>query len=182
MKYQTKRFIAYLNILNVKIDSSKFEDRIKAQKLAYIIQSLIGKPLYEDFNFYIKGPYSPELAKEYFNFKDEFIEGKTNFKLIGEDKDKIEKASLLLNNLSLTELEIIGSLIYLLNKGFDENQAEAKLKELKQYLKWDDIWRGMNIVKKLFLTERLRKELMSSLENEISDWDRISDESLKKFE
>ena len=67
MREQTKKFIAYLNLLGVKIDSRSFADRIKAQKLAYILQKLTGKQLYDDFNFYVRGPYSHELAVEYFN-------------------------------------------------------------------------------------------------------------------
>ena len=182
MKTQTKKFIAYLNLLEVKIDSDKFEYRIKAQKLAYIIQKLVGKPLYGDFNFYIRGPYSRELAKEYFNYKDDFVKGRSDLELTNEEKDEIKQALPLLKELSQKELEIVASLLYLKEKGFDENHAEIKLKELKPHLKPEEIWRGSNMIKKLFLTEKLRAIIMNSLEKETEEWDSISDESLRKFE
>jgi len=65
MKEQTEELIAYLNLLGIRINNDSFESRMKAQKLAYIIQSLLGKHLYS-FNFYVRGPYSPDLARDYF--------------------------------------------------------------------------------------------------------------------
>ncbi len=183
MKNQTKKFIAYLNLLDVKIDSNKFEYRIKAQKLAYIIQKLIGTPLYRDFNFYIRGPYSRELAKEYFELKEDFEKGRSDsVELTKEEKEDIKHALPLLKGLSQKELEIVASLLYLQDKGLDENHAEIKLNELKPHLKLEEIWRGSNIIKKLFLTEKLRAAIMSSLEKETEEWDSISNEGLQNFE
>jgi uncharacterized protein YwgA len=181
MKTQTEKFIAYLNLLDVKIDSDKFEYRIKAQKLAYIIQKLVGKTMYSDFSFYIRGPYSRELAKEYFDYKEDFVKGRSDSELTNEEKERIKQAMPLLKELSQRELEIVASLLYLKEKGFDENQAEIKLKELKPHLKPEEIWRGSNTIKKLFLTEKLRATIMSSFEKETEEWDSISNESLQKF-
>ncbi len=182
MKIQTKKFISYLNLLDVRIDSDKFECRIKAQKLAYILQKFIGKTLYDDFNFYMRGPYSRELAKEYFNHKEDFAKGRSNLELTKEEKEEIKRAVPLLKELNQMELEIVASLLYLKDTGFDENQAEIKLKDLKPHLKIEDIWRGTNTIKKLLLTEKLRDAIMGSLIEEMKDWDSISNESLKKFE
>ena len=182
MKNQTKKLIAYLNLLDVKIDSDRFEYRIKAQKLTYILQKLTGKTLYSDFSFYIRGPYSRELAKEYFDYKNNFKEGKTEVELTIEENKEIKQAVPLLKSLTQMELEIVASLLYLEERGLDENHAETKLNELKPHLKLEDIWRGSNIIKKLFLTEKLKVAIMSSLEKEIEKWDRISNESLQKFE
>ncbi len=182
MKNETKKFIAYLNLLDVKIDSDKFEYRIKAQKLAYIIQKLIGKTLYADFNFYIRGPYSRELAKEYFDYKDDFANVRNATQLSKEETDELKQAIPILRELNQRELEIIASLLWLKDKGLDENQAENKLHELKPHLKLEDIWTGSNTIKKLFLTEKLRVAIMNSLEKETEEWDSISNEGLRKFE
>ena len=182
MKTQTEKFIAYLNLLDVKIDSDKFEYRIKAQKLAYIIQKLVGKTMYSDFSFYIRGPYSRELAREYFEYKKDFKEGKTEVGLTNEENEEIDQTIPLLKSLNQRQLEIVASLLYLQDKGLDENKAENKLNELKPHLKMEEIWMGSNIIKKLFLTEKLRAEIMSSLGEETEEWDRASNEGLRKFE
>lgn len=182
MKTQTKKFIAYLNLLGEKIDGREFESRIKAQKLAYITQKITGKALYE-FNFYIRGPYSKELAREYFDFREEFLRGDSgDSKISKEESEDLVRVKPLLTSLNQKDLEIVASLLYLKDKGLDEDQAEIKLKELKPHLKSEDIWRGSNIIKKLFLTEKLRAAIMSSLVKETDEWDTISNESLRKFE
>jgi uncharacterized protein YwgA len=183
MKEQTKRFIAYLNLLDERIDSGQFGSRIKAQKLAYILQKLTGNVLYDDFNFYIRGPYSRELAKEYFDFRDDFVEGRSGYVLTNEEREELERTASLLRSLDQEALEILASLLYLKDKrGMDENQAEAKLHELKPHLKQESIWRGMNTLKKLLLTDKLRIALMTSVGKEMEDWDRISSESLRTLE
>ncbi len=183
MEESTKKLIAYLNLLEVKIDSSSFESRIKAQKLAYIIQKIIGKQLYRDFNFYIRGPYSHVLAIEYFGSKEDFVKGNSNYKLGKEENEELERVKPLLNSLSQTDLEIVASLLFLrMERGMDENQAEIDLHERKPHLKLEEIWRGSIIVKKLFLTEKLRVAIMNSLKGEMEEWDSVSNESLKKFE
>ena len=183
MKDQTKRLIAYLNLLGVKIDSDSFASRIRAQKLAYIIQKIIDKQLYDDFNFYIKGPYSPELAREYFSSRDDFANGNSDYKPINEEYEELERIKPLLGSLSLTDLEIVASLLFLRKeRSLDENQAETELLERKPHLKIENIWKGTTIIKKLFLTEKHRDALMASLKEETGGWVSASNESLKKFE
>ena len=182
MKSQTKRFIVYLNLLGVRINSGEFESRVKAQKLAYIIQTITNKQLYE-FNFYIKGPYSRELAKEYFECKQDFETGNSgDYKLLREETEEIKRVKPLVNGLSQSDLEIVASLLYIREGGFDENQAEVKLKELKPHLKIEDIWKGTNTIKKLLLSDKLKAIIMSSLEKETEEWDSLSNESLRKAE
>ena len=182
MKEQTKKFIAYLNLLGIKIDGHNFADRIKAQKLAYILQKLTGKQLYSDFNFYVRGPYSRELAGEYFNSSNDFVNGNSDYKIIKDDYEEIERIKPLLNDLNQTDLEIVASLLYLRkDNGLDENKAELELKWRKPHLKEEDIWRGSNIIKKMFLTDKIRIAIMNSLQKEMEGWDDISNENLKRF-
>jgi uncharacterized protein YwgA len=182
MAEQTKKLIAYLNLLGVKIDSTSFADRIKAQKLAYILQKLTGKQLYNDFNFYVRGPYSHELAVEYFNSSNDFVKGISDYKITKDDYEEIERAKPLINALSQMDLEIVASLLFLKKeKGLDENIAEIELKVRKPHLKEEDIWRGSNIIKKMFLTDKMRIAIMNSLHKEMEGWDDISNENLKRF-
>ncbi len=182
MKEQTRKLIGYLNLLGVKIDSDRFDSRIKAQKLTYIIQKIIGKQLYGDFNFYIRGPYSRELARDYFGNKEDFVNGKSDYKPTKEEYGEIERVKPLLETLNQTDLEIVASLLFLeRDRGFDENKAEIELNSRKPHLKMEDIWRGTNTIKKLFLTEKLRETIMNSLKSEMEEWDNISNESLGRY-
>ena len=183
MKTETKKLIAYLNLLDVKIDSGSFASRIKAQKLAYIIQKLINAKLYDDFNFYIRGPYSHTLAQEYFDNHQEFAKGTSDYKPTNVEYEEIERVKPLLDSLSQNDLEIIASLLFLRKEGrLDENDAELELSRRKPHLKQEDIWRGSNIIKKLFLTEKLRVAIMDSLQKEMKEWNELSNEVLRKFE
>ena len=58
------------------IDMTTFEDRIKLQKLIYSLKSA-GAPFKYKFFWHIRGPYSPDLARDGFFISknsDEFIE------------------------------------------------------------------------------------------------------------
>ena len=182
MEESTKRLIAYLNVLGVKIDKNLFASRIKAQKMAYILQKLLDTALYADFNFYIKGPYSRKLALEYFANSDDFAIGKSSYRLTKPEAEGLEKVKPLLSGLSIIDLEIIASLLDLrMEMHLDEEEAEKTLHERKPYLRLGDIWRGTNTIKKLFLTDQLREKLMKSLKGEMKDWDELSNEGLNKF-
>lgn len=182
MKERTEELIKYLDLLDTKIDSHNFASRIKAQKLAYITQKVLGKKLYT-FGFYIRGPYSHGLAQEYFDNREEFAKGESNYVTTPPELEEITRIKPILNALSLTDLEIVASLIYLkMDKHLEENVAELELHKRKPHLKMEDIWRGSNTIKKLFLTEKLRETIMKSLHEETGDWDAISTESLSRFE
>ena len=182
MKEQTEELIAYLNLLGIRINNDSFESRMKAQKLAYIIQSLLGKHLYS-FNFYVRGPYSPDLARDYFEHASEFASGKSSYEPSSDEREKLEHARTFLFNMSLSEFEIVAGLLYLMQeKGLNEDDAELKLHELKPQLKLEDIWKGTNTIKKLFLTSELRDKIMGELKDELDAWDAASNISLKGSE
>ena len=182
MEESTKKLIAYLNVLGVKIDKNIFASRIKAQKIAYILQKLLDTNLYADFNFYIRGPYSRKLALEYFTNSDEFAAGKSSYQPTKSEAEELEKVKPMLSGLSVSELEIIASLLYLRMEIYlDEEAAEKMLRERKPHLRFEDIWRGTNAIKKLFLSDQHREKIMKSLKEEMQDWDELSNKSLNRF-
>lgn len=176
------RLITYLNALGISIDKDIFESRIKAQKMAYILQTVLDTKLYEDFNFYIRGPYSRKLAVDYFSDSKGFKEGKSNYQPTKPESEEIKRIRPMIMILTTTDLEIVASLLYLRKELLlDEESAERMLHERKPHLKLEDIWRGTNTIKKLFLTDLLKEKLMKSLKDEMKDWDELSNESLNKF-
>ncbi len=181
MSGHAKELIRYLSELGIKIDSSSFESREKAQKLAFILQNILGHKLY-DFSFYIKGPYSSELAKDYFDKSDDFRNGNSDYKLSNSELEELKRIKPITAKLSVEDLEIIASLLFLEKyMGLDEDEAEKKLKDIKPHLKIENIWKGNNTLKELLLTEEVRRELMKALEAELKEWDKVSDESWRKF-
>jgi uncharacterized protein YwgA len=181
MKEQTKKLIAYLKLLGIEIKNDSFESRIKVQKLAYIIQNILGKKLY-NFNFYIRGPYSRELTNDYFSYINDFINRKTDYEPKKDEKERLEEVKQLICSMSISQLEIVADLIFLRNEmGLNEDEAEEKLHELRPQFKIEDIWRATNMIKELFLTKELRDKIMKSLKKEIEEWENASNECLGRF-
>lgn len=74
------------------------------------------------------------------------------------------------------------NLLALRNAGLDEGQAEKFIMKANPKLKPEDAWRGTLLLKKAFFTEKLKNSLLKDLKSEMKDWDRLSNESLKRFE
>ncbi len=55
--------------LGRKLNRSRFNDRLMMQKGCYILNSWGYGPFY-NFSLYIRGPYSPELADDYYEMRE----------------------------------------------------------------------------------------------------------------
>jgi uncharacterized protein YwgA len=53
------------------MDKDRFEHRLVAQKFVYLMK-LKGVAFGYTFHLYVRGPYSPPLAREYYQHADEF--------------------------------------------------------------------------------------------------------------
>ena len=68
MLIKNKELFAILeSIVGRKININQFDDRLTIQKLTYILKEL-GVNFNYRFNWYWRGPYSPSLAHDAFNF------------------------------------------------------------------------------------------------------------------
>jgi len=53
------------------LDPNSFENRLKVQKAVFFLRHLGVKPYTDyEFNMYLRGPYSPTLAQDYYRLKD----------------------------------------------------------------------------------------------------------------
>ncbi len=52
----------------------RFETRVRVQKLVYLLRDIIPEFKEYDFSLYIRGPYSPELADDYYKIINEKID------------------------------------------------------------------------------------------------------------
>jgi len=57
------------------VKPSSFEERLRIQKAAFLLKHLEVKPFTSyDFNLYLRGPYSPSLAADYYKLGDMTLE------------------------------------------------------------------------------------------------------------
>jgi len=143
VKVHTGKLVACLKTLGFKPNMQDFSERKKVQKLIYLIQEVAGIPMGFDFNWYHHGPYSPGLTKVLF----ELDEGKAP---TNETPSKIEieqlkalKEFLREDLQSADNLELLGSLHYLLRMakryGIGEEEAYLILKSKKPYFSDSEI-------------------------------------------
>jgi len=176
-----ERCYKYINFIGFDLHIDNFENRIKIQKLAYLFANLFDlDELLESYNYYIRGPYSPKLAKYYYDNRN-----KARSKKIEPDpevKSELERINFL-KDLSAEDLEVMASLLFLERKyNLDENKAEQKLKEQKPYLSIEEIWRGSQLLKRAMLKPQEAKRIMNKLKQENEKWDSASTQDSNSFE
>ena len=172
------RLLAYLKELGVDGRADGFEQRIRIQKLAYLLGELFGRPVAGDFNFYVRGPYSHELAVQYYDRRTAHRE----YALGAGEKEELDRLKGQVGELSATMLEIMASLRWLQKvQGLREDAAERRLKEIKPYLKIEDIWWGTQLLKMFMLRKADAKRIMKGMAGEMKLWDDAAAEDWEKF-
>ena len=159
---------AILHKFNIELDLLDLDSKIITQKLTFIFQILAKEELYEDFKFYIDGPYSRELVLDYYS--DKINTSAAN--LTEKERDILDKMHLLLNKKADKErLEIIGSLLFLrLHDKLEWEDAYEILLRLKPRLKPEKVAVCMNDAKRLLITEDEIKSFNDSIKEEIGVW------------
>jgi uncharacterized protein YwgA len=128
-----------------------FENRLKLQKFFYILKSN-GIDFGYYFNLYVRGPYSPELARDAFQiaewkliepvkFQEEKIEEKyvKCINSLEKHKDDIKWLELAATLLLIKEIypdkkdEDLVSHVYKIKNGYSKQDIEIVLKNLKSY-------------------------------------------------
>lgn len=96
-----------------KLELNSFDDRMKLQKLAHLIQKMSKKSDY-GFSWYLRGPYSSGLTSALF-MHEELGTYQNKQRLNTSDKSTTSRITELLNgNFTPLELELYASLWYLL--------------------------------------------------------------------
>ncbi len=168
-----RRLAAYMRELNVEINVESFASRIKLQKFAYILGILLDHKLY-DFGFYIRGPYSRPLAKEYYDNKGVFSND-PGYKLSQKEMEILNRIRPVATGLTPLELEIIASLLYLEEKWeYNEDAAIKALISRKSYLKIDNVAYALNKLKQMMLSKEEERRLLVLLNNEMTPFENAS--------
>lgn len=127
-KLELKAFTEFLqDTCGFKFDVNSFNHRIRLQKYVFISKFLGWNNKY-DYNIYVRGPYSPDLAKDYYNLKDVSIspEESKGF-LSGLDKDKFSQ---IIQGKRIEWLEVGTTMLSL----YDSNKDKVKRESIADLL------------------------------------------------
>ncbi len=143
-------FAIFEKINGRKLEMNKYDDRLNLQKLTYILQKA-GLNFGYRFTWYVKGPYSPPLASDAFDYEERGI--KENIELSQTEQkiaenlknkfgdgvtnpDKLELyASLLFlsstESISLSDEERLSERLVSLKPWFEKEQAKQAIRKLR---------------------------------------------------
>ncbi len=133
-----------LEALGIKPNMSAFNDRLRLQKIVYLLQQF-GLQTHWGFNWYVRGPYSPELAHEAFERGGLDFHG---VELTERDKHAINvfREKMDAREISPIELETAAAILFIRKhtsdpKTMTESELVAQVLEEKPHL-------APNVVKK----------------------------------
>ncbi|MBA7473149.1 hypothetical protein ES707_08483 [subsurface metagenome] len=158
------------------MDKDQFEHRLIAQKLIYLLK-LKGVGFGYPFHLYVRGPYSPTLAREYYQYADEFSRCETDLALSPAEADSVaELIGLFDKSPSLLEIgATYGYLAYEMHQ--PPQQAYRTVKRMKSFYTSEQIVRGVNRVKQFLFAPT--KEEQAALEAELQEWQRAGIRSMR---
>jgi len=138
-----EKFVALkliLNHLDVGQEINTVEQRLETQKAIYLAQSM-GVELDYSYGWYLKGPYSPSLTRDYYELDataDEvFAEGRN---LKGRVRDILDRLRDLIDarpaQISRAHwLELLASIRYLIREsGYTADRARERIRQLKPHV------------------------------------------------
>jgi uncharacterized protein YwgA len=85
-----EKVIACFKELGFKPSVADFEDRLKIQKIVYLL-NLKGIRVGFDYNLHVRGPYSPALAREIFSNQDDVQNLRTSSELTKQESKSVDE-------------------------------------------------------------------------------------------
>ena len=153
---RTSKLFASLRALGINPKMSTFAERKKVQKLTYLLDKIFGMNFKFSYNWYLHGPYSPEVTTTIFDVIERGQIVHINPKvLLAEDLRKIDQLkSVLGDDLdSNDKLELLVSLHFLMQYLKDPKITQediiAFLKAKKPYFTDDEIFEALDRLRTL---------------------------------
>ncbi len=158
------------------MDTDQFEHRLIAQKLVYLLK-LKGVEFGYPFHLYVRGPYSPVFAREYYQHADEFSRCETASTLSPGEADSVaELTGLFDKSPSLLEIgATYGYLAYELHH--PPQQAYRIVRRMKSFYSNEQIVKGVNRAKQFLFVPT--DEETAALEAELEEWQRAGIRSMR---
>lgn len=171
-----KKLIAFFKELGFEFDISRFDDRLVAQKIVCLLD-LKGIDLGYTCSMYVRGPYSPDLTQDLFEFKNEFENLKTDVRLSAPEKEIAGELGRIFG-LKPIPLEVGATYgYYALRQNCDPLEALRQVKRLKPFYSEAQIALGISKAKE-FLFKPTQRDL-EDLKKETGIWQRASLKSLE---
>ncbi len=150
--------------LGFAFELERFESRLIAQKLVYLLQELGVELGYRDYNFYMRGTYSPRLTKDLFDEKKNI----QKLELDAEDRKKIQRLHETVD-LRPHLLEVMAAYRFLRSHGTSEPRSIGIIKNTKPFLSDRDIAIGVSKCKGIF--PETSPQDFNALQEEMGPWD-----------
>jgi len=171
-----KKVIAFFKELGFEFDISRFDDRLVAQKLVCLLD-LKGINLGYSCSMYVRGPYSPDLTRDLFEFTNEFENLKTDVRLSAPEKETAGELGRIFG-LKTVPLEVGATYgYYALRQNCDPLEALRHVKRLKPFYSEAQVALGISKAKE-FLFRPTPKDL-EDLKKETGIWQRASLKTLE---
>jgi len=166
-----KKVIAFFKELGFEFDISRFDDRLIAQKIVCLLDLRGINPGYS-CSIYVRGPYSPDLTQDLFDFTSEFENLKTEVQLSAPEKEIAGELGRIFG-LKPIPLEVGATYgYYALRQKCDPLEALRQVKRLKPFYSEAQIALGISKAKE-FLYKPTKKDL-EELKEETGIWQRAS--------
>ncbi len=158
------------------MDKDRFEHRLIAQKFVYLLK-LKGVEFAYPFRLYVRGPYSPALAREYYQHADEFFRCETESTLSPAEAGAVaELTGLFDKSPSLLEIgATYGHLAYEMRQ--PPEQAYRTVRRMKSFYSNEQIVKGVNRAKQYLFVPT--DEEVAALEAELQEWQRAGIRSMR---
>lgn len=174
MKPELEKAMAAYEKLGIKVDVNDFDSKLMAQKIAYLLQRL-GVALPYRFSLYVRGAYAPQLTKDIYENELGKKEKPRKDALTKKDLQAVEKLRQHVD-LQSTQLEVAATYDFLRrHDDLSEDEAIARLKDLKPFIPEREVVVGIARVKQLF-PEATSKDI-ESLREEMEPWERATRKS-----
>jgi hypothetical protein len=170
------KVIACFREAGFRMDKDRFEHRLIAQKFVYLLK-LKGVEFAYPFRLYVRGPYSPTLAREYYQYADEFSRCETDLALSPAEADSVAGLNGLFDK-SPSLLEIgatYGYLAYEMHQ--PPQQAYRTVKRMKSFYSNEQIVKGVNRAKQYLFVPT--DDEAAALETELQEWQRAGIRSMR---
>lgn len=171
MEKDLMKIKAAFELLGEKWNMGSFEGRFVIQKVTYLLK-ISGMDVSYKFSPYIKGPYSTQLASDYYDPKIRV----ENAMLTAEEKEIVNRLSVELSTvLASRDFELLEALVtaaYIIkDEGVISNdEIFERVKKLKPYLSDTKAIIGLNFAKELlFEPSSVSEKTM----REIESWDKM---------
>jgi uncharacterized protein YwgA len=153
---KTDKLFASLKLLGINPRMETFSERKKVQKAVYLLDKTFGLNFDYSYNWYLYGPYSPEVTQIIFRVLQDKTHNPVNTNILQEEEiKKIKRMKEFLGSdiQSTDQLELLASVQFLLdcagNSRTKENKIIDFLKQKKPYFGTDEVRRVIKRLEKL---------------------------------